>query len=77
MMMQLTETSDPYCLATEAAGAEPSGAPWRHFAVIGDSRSIDAMIAESALGGRGPGRLISASSIRPAAVHEPARADIG
>lgn len=36
---QLTETSDPYCLATESAVAMLSGAPWRRFAVIGDSLS--------------------------------------
>ncbi|WP_207925961.1 SGNH/GDSL hydrolase family protein [Actinocrispum wychmicini] len=35
----LTEQTDPYCLSDEDAAAVLVGAPWRRFAVIGDSLS--------------------------------------
>ncbi|WP_437074553.1 SGNH/GDSL hydrolase family protein [Streptomyces sp. enrichment culture] len=34
-----TEESDPYCLPRDRAAALLAGAPWRRFAVIGDSLS--------------------------------------
>lgn len=38
-LTRLTEESDPYCLRAPDAAALLSGAPWRRFAVIGDSLS--------------------------------------
>lgn len=39
MTSPLTEESDPYCLPRDAAAALLADAPWRRFAVIGDSLS--------------------------------------